>query len=203
MNRCLRLMVVAFVSFFAGCGSSGEPLFGGFIPSGGSATILAPTNCNISFVGDAAIAGIVIDLTSYAESCDVIDATQLCGNKADSTRVLGLVLSGEVGGASTDPVGAGTYRFQADPPSGVFTAAAGTAAQVDTLCQPQPGTSVAAMSGGSITISSVTETRVTGTANMRFDDGQAFDQPFDVAVCQVTLDLCSRFLPCGSHDCVQ
>ncbi len=203
MNRCMILVAVASFSILAGCGSSGEPLFGGFVPSGGSATIFAPTNCNVSFVGDTALSGIIIDLTSYAESCDVINATGLCGNKADSTRVLGLVLSGEVGAAGIDPVGTGTYRYLSEPPSGRFTAATGTAAQVDNLCQPQPGTEVVSMSGGSITISSVSDTRVTGTVNIRFDDGQAFDQPFDVEVCQASLDLCDRFMPCGSHDCVQ
>ncbi len=203
MNLYRLQVAAAFVAVFGGCGSSSSPLFDGFVPTGGSATILASTNCDIDPVGDTAVAGIIIDLTDFAESCEVINATQLCGNKADSTRVLGFVLSGEVGAADTDPVGAGTYRFLANPPSGKFKAAAGTAAQVDSLCEPQPGTKVVGMSGGSITISSVSDTRVTGTASMRFDNGQAFDQPFDVDVCQATLDLCDRFLPCGSHDCVQ
>ena len=202
MKLCQLLLTAAVVAVFGGCGSSSSPLFDDFTPTGGSATILAPATCDIAFVGDTAIAGIVIDLTSYAESCDVIDTTQLCGNKASSTRVIGLAIGGEVGAASTDPIDPGTYSFMANPPTGVFTASAGTAAQVDENCDPVSGTTVVSMDDGSITITSITDTRVTGTASMHFDNGQAFKKPFDVEICQVDLDVCARFNPCGSHTCV-
>ncbi len=201
MKRTLAAFIIS-VAVAAGCGSSGGPLFEGFVHSGGSAVVFAPTTCSIPFVGDAAVAGIIVDLASFADSCDVINATQLCGNKANSTRVLGFVMSGEVGAASTNPVAPGTFSYLPDPPTGKFTAAAGTAAQVDNACQAVPGTKVVSMTGGSITISAISDTNVTGTTNMKFDSGEVYEQAFDLSVCTSTVDLCGRFEYCGSHTCV-
>lgn len=194
---------LALAAVGAGCGSSGGPLFGGFVPSGGSAVIFDPAVCDISFVGSTAVAGVMIDFADFADSCGVINSTQLCGTKANSTRVLAMVMSGEVGAASIGPLQAGTFRYLAEPPTGKFNAAAGTAARVDGTCQPQPGTKVVSMSGGSVTITSIGASRVVGKTSMKFNNGEEFEHEFDVPVCPAALDFCQRFEYCGSHACVQ
>jgi hypothetical protein len=107
-----------------------------------------------------------------------------------------------VGAASIDPAGPGTYPFLAEPPTGDFLAATATAVQDDAACEPLAGTEALGMSGGSITISSVTTTRVAGSASIRFDDGKTFEHSFDLPVCNASIDLCSRFAPCFEHVCV-
>ncbi|MBN2495362.1 MAG: hypothetical protein JXR96_12275 [Deltaproteobacteria bacterium] len=198
-----RLFAIALISFAAGCGSSGGPaLFGGFSPAGGSALIFAPAVCDISFVGSSAVAGIALDFTSYQESCDVIDQTQLCGNKASSTRVLVVVLAGEVGAAEIDPAGPGTYSYLADPPSAAFTAAMAEAVQADEACDPLPGTSALDMVSGSVEIASMSGTAVSGSTKIHFENGESFEHSFDLPICEAEIDLCSRFVPCTNHVCV-
>jgi hypothetical protein len=199
MNRFLAVVAVLSV---AGCGSSGSPLFDGFVPTGGSALIFAPAVCDISFVGSTAVSGIALDFTSYADSCEVINTTQLCGNKANATRVLAVVLAGRVGQTTISPASAGTYSYLADPPTGEFLAAVGAAVKDDADCQPLDDSSSLEMTGGSITITSVTDTKVVGSTNLRFEGGQVFEHPFDLTVCAGTLDVCGRFGPCGNHTCV-
>jgi len=59
------------------------------------------------------------------------------------------------------------------------------------------------MSGGSIAVSTVTSSAVSGSMDVHFDNGQAYKNAFDVPVCPVSIDICSLFDFCGSHSCVQ
>ncbi|HOX46209.1 MAG TPA: hypothetical protein PK668_21575 [Myxococcota bacterium] len=188
----------------AGCGSSGggSTLFDGFVPTGGSALVFAPATCEVPFVGSTALAGIALDFTSYADSCGVITQTQLCGNKASATRVLAIVLSGDVGATSIDPAGPGQYPYLAEPPTGAFRAATAEAVQDDATCEPLAGTSSLDMTGGSVTLSEVTGGVVRGSASIRFENGETFEHTFALPLCAATIDLCARFNPCMDHTCV-
>jgi hypothetical protein len=197
-----RIVIIAAFLLFSGCGSSGDPVFGGFTPTGGSAVIFDSAVCDIGFVGPSAVSGIVLDFTSYPDSCEVINETSLCGNKASATRVLAFVLSGEVGAASTDPAGPGNYSFQSEPPSGSFKASIAQAVQSDATCEPLSDDSNLAMTGGSINITSVTATTVSGSTSINFEQGNAFEHTFDLTLCETTLDMCDRFRPCMDHVCV-
>jgi hypothetical protein len=42
-------------------------------------------------------------------------------------------------------------------------------------------------------------TRAAGSLDLRFKDGTAYQQPFDLAICPVTVDLCGLV---GSLECV-
>jgi hypothetical protein len=198
-----RVLAIGLVSLAAGCGSSksSPPLFGGFTPATGAAAILAPATCtNIPFLGATGISGILIELTSRGDACNVLTQAKQCGLGKSSTTLLGAALSGVVGGVAS-PAGPGTYPWLVNPPTGAFLTSIASAAQVDALCS-----GVATdMTGGSITISSVTgtpPTAVAGSMNVAFDNGQAFSQAFDVAVCPVTIDVCSLFDPCFTPVCV-
>ena len=200
MNRAPAILIISL----AACGSgNSEPLFGGFTPANGAAVILAPATCNnIPFVGSTAISGILVELASGADACNVLTQARQCGTGAGSTTVLTGALSGVVGGSTVASAGPGTYPFLANPPTGTFKASTTSAAKVDMTCTSSPG-SPARMSGGSITIATVTGSMVSGSMDVHFDNGQVYRSSFDAPVCPVSIDICSLFDFCGSHACVQ
>lgn len=185
-------------------GVSGPELFGGFTVMDGAAVILAPNSCDISFVGISGVSGIAIALGDHPDMCGVLQQTNLCGTKANSKALLGVAINGKVGNDPVEPVGPGTYRFLRDPPTGSFKAAVADAAHVDASCDSVTEKGVD-NSGGSITIDSVTAERVTGSMNLAFDNGEVFSQPFDVAVCTITKDVCDLFGygACTDRTCVE
>jgi len=192
-----------FFILFAACGSGNSPpLFGGFTPTSGAAVILAPATCNnIAALGPTAISGIFIELASGANACNVLTQAKQCGAGSGSTTLLAAALSGVVGGSSVPPAGPGTYPWLPNPPTGTFKASTTAAAQLDATCVAAAG-SRANMSGGSISISTVTASTVSGSMDVHFDNGQAYTHPFDLAVCPVSIDICSLFDLCGTHSCV-
>jgi len=198
-----RAPALLFISL-AACGSGNSaPLFGGFTPSSGAAVILAPATCsNIAFIGPSAMSGILIDLTSGADACNVLTQAKQCGTGSGSTTLLAGAFSGVVGGSAVAPAGPGTYPWLANPPTGAFNASTTTAAQVDAVCTSAAGSTVH-MSGGSVTVSTVNASRVSGSMDVHFDNGQAYTHDFDVAICPVSIDICSLFDFCGTHTCVQ
>src|SRR5262249_9659212 len=200
MRRALALLFVSL----AACGSgTPAPLFGGFTPSSGAAVILAPAICNnIAFLGPTAISGILVDLTAGPDACTVLTQAKQCGTGSGSTTILAGAFSGLVGGTTVAPAGPGTYPWLPNPPSGAFNASTTTAAQVNATCTADAG-SPTQMSGGSIVISTVTASNVTGSLDVHFDNGQAYTPAFDVAVCPVSIDICSVFSFCLSRTCVQ
>ena len=179
-----------------------DPLFGGFTPANGAAVILAPKTCtNIPFLGSTAISGILLELTSGADACNVLTQAKQCGTGASSSTLLAGALSGVVGGSTVAPADPGSYPWLANPPTGSFKTSTTTAAQVDATCTSAAG-SPAHMTGGSIAVATVTSSAVTGSMDLHFDNDQVYAQAFDVAVCPVSIDTCSIFDFCGSHTCV-
>jgi hypothetical protein len=158
-------------------------VFDGFTPTGGSALIFAPAVCDVPFVGSTALSGIALDFTSFSESCEVIHETALCGNKASSTRILAVVLGGEVGADSVVTLGPGTYPYLADPPTGSFKVATAQAVQDDDACEPLSDETNLDMTGGSVTITSVAETTVSGSTSIRFENGHVFEHEFSLTTC--------------------
>jgi hypothetical protein len=191
------------VALLAACGSGNPaPLFGGFTPASSAAVILAPATCsNIAFLGPTALSGILIELASGADACNVLTQAKQCGTGSGSTALLGGAFSGIVGGSTVDAAGPANYPWLANPPTGAFKTSSTSAAQVDATCTATSG-SVARMTGGSITISSVTASSVSGSMDVQFDNGQGYKAPFDAAICPVSIDICSLFNLCVSRTCV-
>ena len=197
MNRAALVLVLSL----AACGGGADPLFGGFTPGSGAAVILPSANCNIAFVGPTALSGILLEFSSRSDACNILTQAKQCGTGASSTAILAGAFSGIPGGSTVAPADAGTYPFLANPPGGAFKASIASAAKVDATCTSAG--SPPSMSGGSIGITAVTASKVTGSMELRFDNGQAYKASFDVAVCPVSIDTCSLFGLCGAHTCVQ
>jgi hypothetical protein len=196
-----RVLVVAVLALLAACGSSShaEPqLFGGFTPVDGTAVIFDPTTCDIPFVGTTSASALAMEFTSFAGTCDFVTTTNLCGSKANSTFLAALAIGGVVGSGTAAPFAPGTYPFLSTPPTGAFQACTASAARTDASCSAGAGASPD-MAGGRIVVTTVTATRVTGSLDLRFDDGSTYQRPFDLALCPVTADLCSLV---GSSRCV-
>ena len=200
MNRAATLLVVSLAACASG---TSEPLFGGFTPANGAAVILAPKTCtNIPFLGPSAISGILVELASGADACNVLTQAKQCGSGASSSTLLAGALNGVVGGSTVAPADPGTYPWLANPPTGTFKTSTTSAVQVDATCTAAAG-SLTRMVGGSVTITSVTASTVTGSMDVHFDNGQVYTNSFNVPVCPVSIDICSLFDLCGQHTCVQ
>jgi hypothetical protein len=199
MNRAAALLLLSLVA----CGSGSDPLFGGFTPTNGAAVILPSANCNIPFVGATAISGVLVELTSGADACNVLTKARQCGTGAGSTTLLAGAFSGLVGALTVAPADPGTYPWLANPPTGAFKTSTTSAAKVDATCTSTIPGSPARMTGGSIALSSVTASSVRGSMDVRFDNGQGYKADFDVPVCPVSINICSLFDLCPSHTCVQ
>lgn len=198
MNRAAATLLLSL----AACGSGPDPLFGGFTPTNGAAVVLPSANCNIPFVGSTAISGVLVELTSGADACNVLTQARQCGTGAGSTTLLAGAFSGIVGALSVAPADPGTYPWLANPPTGTFKTSTTSAAKVDATCTSGPG-SPARMTGGSVAISSVTASSVSGSMDVQFDNGQGYKAAFAVPVCPVSISTCSLFDLCPSHTCVQ
>jgi hypothetical protein len=193
---------VFIVIMLAACGGGSAPLFGGFTPTSGAAVILSPAVCsNIPFLGPTAISGILVELASGANACNVLTQARQCGTGSGSTTLLAGAFSGVVGGSTVDPAGPGTYPALPNPPTGAFKASVTTAAQVDAVCTSASG-SPTQMTSGAISISTVTASGVSGSMDLHFDNGQVYAQAFDATVCPISIDICSFFSFCGTHTCV-
>lgn len=188
------------VAVLAGCGSDSPPpvVFGGFTPQDGSAVLLGPATCDIFPLGTVSVSAVAIMFADYAGTCDVLTQTQLCGTRESSAAVLGVAVSGLIGG-TVGPAGPGTYPVLRSPPTtDAFLAALGDAAEVGAACAQ--GTELD-VTGGSIVLAAVSDTAVAGSFDLRFDDGSVFQHGFDVAVCPLTPDICALFQGCFSPVC--
>lgn len=195
MRRTLAALPLALL---AACGSTSPPppLYAGFTPAGGTAIVFPPTSCSVTGLGPVSVAGLAIELTDFANVCEFATAVSLCGSKADSTFVVGVAANGNLVGTAA-PIAPGTYPILTGPPTSLsFAGALGQAVRTDAACTALSGTSLAATSG-TVVISSITADRVTGSLDLRFQDGSAYTRPFDLATCAPPAEVC-LFLPGGS-----
>lgn len=194
MPRPAFALPLALAAALAACGGSSSPrppLYQGFTPLEGTAVVFPRTTCDVAFVGSTSAVGVAVTLTDFAGTCDFLTATGMCGSRAGSTFIMAAAVDAVEGGGLAPAVPrAGTYPYLSEPPSGAFRAAIGTAVRTDAACAAQPGTSLD-MTAGSVVISSITDTEVTGSLSLVFEDGTAYQHPFSLARCAPPADLCS------------
>jgi hypothetical protein len=203
MKCCPAIAVMWLV---VGCGSSesspGGPVFDGFVPTSGSAVIYTSNVCPVPEVGNSAVSGILLDFAGYEDSCGVLTKVKLCGNKANSTKVMALVLSGQPGASSIEPAGPGTYSFTSIAPTDGFMVATAKAVQDNTVCEYLPHGNLD-MTAGTITITAVSDTQVSGSTDLHFKNGTVFQYSFDFPICTTANNLCDHLLGmgCTSYSC--
>lgn len=184
----------------AACDSGSDPapappVFGGFEPVDQGAIVFAPTTCDLPGLGAASISGVAVLFTDYVGVCDVLSRVPHCGTRESSATVIGVAVSGVPGTGGVGAVGPGTYTVLDRAPTGAFLAATGDAGKVGPECAAVEGGAGLDVSAGQVVLASVGES-ITGSINLRFDDGTGFERAVDAAVCPVTFDLCELFQPC-------
>jgi hypothetical protein len=213
-----RICAVAAL-LLAACGSSSSsgaaappPAFGGtvggkaFSPADSSALVLGEASC--TFQGTTASAtGIVVGFGSFSGLCNLVTQTKSCGTKAGATIVnLLVVRANATPGQRATPVQPGTYPVAGTPTpdaTGSFTVAQAFITQTGAAPScTQPATTPVGRSG-TIKIDAV-GARVTGSADVTFDDGSHVSGSFDVAACGFQTDVCSALTGsgCTSETCV-
>jgi hypothetical protein len=204
MKRCLATAAVMLV---VGCGASdrsaGGPVFGGFVPISGSAVVYTSNICPVPQVGNSAVAGILLDFAGYEDSCGVLSKVKQCGSKANSTRITARAVSGQPGAGSIEPVGPGTYSFMSTPPTDAFMVAMGKAVRDNAVCEYLPNGNLD-MTAGTITITAVSDTQVSGSTDLHFKNGTTFQYSFDFPICATANNLCDHLqgMACTSYTCV-
>ena len=196
----------------SGLSGPGEPAalrgsLGGedFVPVDSSALVLGEATC--SFLGArASAAGLGLGFGSFPGMCGLATETRRCGKKARATVLSLLLVRANVAGGPARAVGPGTYAVgEGDPApdaAGNFTVAQAFVTRTDDACAEPEGRRIA--TAGAIRIDAVGE-RVTGAADLVFDDGSRVAGAFDVAACAYRTDVCTALsgAGCGSPRCVR
>jgi len=188
-----RAALALSASLLAACGSSSSSpaAFGGWVHTSGTAIVFPATDCSVAGIpGTTSASGVLVALTDFANACTWITDIQMCGSRASATFVLTLSARGAVGGTAP-PMAAGTYPVLTGPPStATFAGSIGSALRTDAICGATQANDLAA-DGGSVVITSITTTNVTGTVDVHLTDGSHYRQPFDVARCDPPASICS------------
>ncbi len=216
----LRSLACTLAVLLAACGSSSSsspapapapaPSFGGtvggqpFTPADASALVLSDATC--SFSGTTASAtGLAIGFGTFTGLCNVVTQGQGCAEKANATIVNVVVVRANVAGAKAGPVQPGTFDASASTPvpdtAGNVTVAQALITRNDSSCASPASTPSATK--GTIRIDAI-GARVTGFADLTFDDGSHVAGAFNVATCGFQTDVCSLLFgsSCASRTCV-
>ncbi len=212
MRKLLVLVSVLAVSILAaGCGGSSSSGGGGTTPLAGTigGTAFSPTDVKALLVGTTTTPctvqgltfgakGLALEITSYANACGDFAATQ-CAFHANARTVTVFVAKlNPVGPAYTEPtIAAGTYTINSSlsnlgtpDAQGQFTVGYAQAVVTDATCNGGSPTPAPAVSGGTLTLSSVTNP-ITGHLTVTFQGGGSLSGDFSAPLCSETPDVCA------------
>jgi hypothetical protein len=208
---------------FVGCGSSssdGSSTGGGggggggtlpsgtlagtaFTPADGTAAVLPPTACSVAgtSVNGTAVTMVFSSITS---TCTTYQALGACNDKANVTVVTAGIARVNAAGGTASAIGPGTYNLTTGTPvpdaTGNYNYVFLGYSRTNATCVNAAATVTA--TSGSITITSITATRATGSINIAFSDGSTFSGPFDVALCSVSFNVCALQSCTGPASCI-
>lgn len=162
-----------------------------FNPAEGGALVIPPGNCDTSFYS-----ALLLGFSATSGLCTYAQTAMLCDARASDTILTLAVI--DVGTSAQAPVVPGTYTVGGG--SGYEVSASYT--KTDATCVDSvPGTVTAS---GTVTVSTITASRVTGSVDVTFSDGSHVQGSFDVALCSVTVDFCgviTHTCTCATMDC--
>jgi hypothetical protein len=174
-----------------------------FTPADGTAAVLPPTSCSVAGTGVNGN-GVAIVFTNVAGTSGTYQSVGACNDKANATVVSAIVARVNVTGGTAAAIGPGTYTLTPGTP---FPDASGNVnytflgySKTNATCV-NAAASVTATSG-TVTISTLTGTRATGSLTVAFSDGSTFSGPFDVALCNVSFDVCALQSCTGPASCI-
>jgi len=162
-----------------------------FNPAEGGAVVIPPGNCDTSFYS-----ALILGFSATSGLCTYAQEAMLCDARAsDTILTVGVV---DVGTGAQTPVGPGTYTIGGSSSRQVTASFTKTDA---TCTDSVPGTVTAS---GTVTLSTITASRVAGSVDLTFSDGSHAQGSFDVALCSVTVDFCgviSGTCTCSTMSC--
>jgi hypothetical protein len=173
-----------------------------FTPVDGVAVSLPTSPCNFSGTSLSATA-MLLAFTNVPSTCSAFQAVGACNDKANAILVSVAIARTNASGTAS-AIGPGTYSLT----TGTVTPdASGNLTRTNLNYSKTNATCVDAASSvtptsGSVTITSVTSSRVTGSVTMAFSDGSSFSGNFDVAICGVSFNVCDVGSCSGTGTCV-
>jgi hypothetical protein len=196
--RSLRLLVTAAA---AGLACTSPPEQAPALQSKGAVAVApAAETCDVAG-RPLTVTALGILFSPSADGAFLADPANLCRQRANETTV-NLVLWATGAGAPAT-FAPGTYAVHQDAAGGV----AAFQVHLDGACGPTLPNVLA--QGGTLTLSSVTAGRVTGSIDVAFADGRTLTSPFDAAIVPAAVTACQMFgvqggapaAACGARTC--
>ncbi len=212
MRKLLVLVSVLAVSVLAAaCGGSSHSGGGGGGPLAGTigGTAFTPTDTKAILVGTGSTPctvqgltfgakGLALEITSYANACGDFATSQCAFHENARTVTVFVAKLNPVGPGYTEPtIAAGTYAINSSltnlgtpDAQGQFTVGYAQAVVTDATCNGGTPTPAAAVSGGTLTLTSVTNP-IAGHLSVTFSGGGSLAGDFSAPLCSETPEVCS------------
>jgi len=182
--RPLRLLAATAAAAGLACTAPGDQAAPPLQVRGAVAMASGADACDVSGT-PLTLTALGVLLSPSSDGAFLSDPANLCKQRANETTVhLVLWATGAGAPATFAP---GSYAVHQDAAGGL------SAFQVhlDAACSPTPPNVLA--SSGTLTLTSVTATRVTGTLDLAFADGRSLASPFDAAIVPAVVSACQMF----------
>ncbi len=204
--KSVRRVLLGVTLALAGCGSSSGgsngSLGGNFTATGAMALSYAPAVCPALGGGTVGLTKLNLMFTNIPNICSASLAAGQCLAKANLAAVIVFIDRGKPGGATT-ALTAGTYPLTLTgsvvDAGGNHTSTVVAYGKTDATCTAAAVSAIA----GSVTISTISATRVTGSVSATFSDGSSYNSAFDVPICADSTSVCAATAGCtGTPACV-
>jgi hypothetical protein len=174
-----------------------------FTPVDGVAVWLPARTCTFGGATVSATA-MLLAFTNVPSSCSAYQTVGACNDKANAIVVSAAIEKGNVSGGTASTIGPGTYSLTngtvTPDASGNFTRTNLSYSKTNATCVN--AASLVNPTSGSVTITSLTSSQVTGSVTVAFSDGSSFSGNFDVAICGVSFNVCDVGSCSGTGTCV-
>ncbi len=214
----MRKLVVLLSVLASACGGSSHGGGGGTTPLGGTigGSAFTPTDVKALLVGTGTTPcsittpapftfgakALAIEITSYADACGDFATTQCAFHKdARTVTVFIAKLNGNAPGYTEPTIAATTYTINSSlqdlgtPVNGVYTIGYAQAVVTDSTCNGGSPTPQPAVSGGTLTLTSVTASGpITGHLSVTFQGGGSLSGDFSAPLCTETPNVCALAL---------
>jgi hypothetical protein len=204
----MRHVLAAVVALaLAGCGGSSSSGGGGntgqltlpngtivttaFAPGDGAALVLTDASCLMGGEVQGKLSALLLGYSSFTGLCSAVATNSMCFDKKSALLANVMVARFSLGATAPGPVGIGTYTYSATTPApvnGIYTVVEPGVSLTDASCNDLATGSV---TSATVTISTLTSARVSGTMSAAFGDGSHVSGTFDVPICSYAPPICA------------